>query len=267
MLGAYAYSAYRTVPIEQVLEPNILIGFVGITYMNRERYEEDMRIFTGWAERSSQIFWRPNLLMDGMGFPQNFARPLARDVSAMVERGLTVTDFDGQFQHWALEGLNYYVLAQMLADPSADPDAIIDDYCAAGFGPAAAQVRAYFDALEGITGSVFEQSEYLGRRTNIEVLAGHYDDETLAGLQAHLDAAREAAGGDAAILERIDFLQVGVDYARVSRDAILTRHAVSSGDTDQRAAMEAAEQAREDFYQQVGISWTLNAPYLKYYGF
>ena len=265
-LGAYAYSAYRTVPIAQNLERNVLIGFVGITYVNREGYEADLETFAGWAAKASRVFWRPNLLGGGMGFPMNFARALARDVARFADQGLTVTDFDCQYQHWALKGLTYYVLAEMLADPDADPDAIIDDYCAAGFGPAAADVRAWFDALEAITTRVFEDSVYTGRDTS-HVIAGYFDDDTLAGLQAHLDAARAAAAGDATILARIDFLQVGIDYTRVNRDYLLARQAVRDGDAGQRPAMAAAEQAREDYYQQLGLTWALNSAYLKFYGF
>ncbi len=267
-LGAYAYSAYRTVPVAQDLEPNLLIGFVGITYVNREGYEADMQTFAGWAAKASNIFWRPNLLGGGMGFPINFARALARDVARLTDRGLTVTDFDCQYQHWALKGLTYYVLAEMLADPDADPDAIIDDYCTAGFGPAAGDVRAYFDALEAITDRIFEDSRYLGRKTNHWVLGEYFDDGTLARLQAHLDAARAAAGDDATILARIDFLQVGIDYARLNRDYLLARHAVrDEGDATRQEAMAAAAQAREDYYQQLGLTWALNSAYLKFYGF
>ena len=267
LLGAYAYSAYRTVPVKETLEPNVLIGFVGVNYVNRDFYEADIETFAGWAERSSHIFWRPNLLGGGMGFPQNFARALGQDVAAMADRGLTVTDFDCQYQHWALKGLTYYVLAEMLAEPDADPDAIIDDYCQAGFGPAADEVRAYFDALEAVTDRIYEDSAYLGRKDNLEVLAGYYDDATLAGLQAHLDAAREAAAGDATVLARIEFLRVAPTYAALNRDYILARRAVRSGDTEMRDAMEAAAAAREAFYQRLGLSWALNSAYLKFYGF
>jgi len=268
LLGAYAYSAYRTVPVAQELEPNLLIGFVGISYVNREMYDADMATFAGWAQKASNIFWRPNLLGGGMGFPVNFARPLARDVARLTDQGLTVTDFDCQYQHWALKGLTYYVLAEMLCDPGADPDAIIDDYCHAGFGPAAQHVRAYFDALEALTDRIFEDSEYLGRKTNLWRLAEYYDDATLAELQGHLDAARQAAGGDEAILARLDFLQVGIDYARLNRDYLLARHAVrDEGDATRQEAMEAAAQAREEYYQQLGLTWAINSAYLKFYGF
>lgn len=202
-----------------------------------------------------------------MGFPQNFARALGRDVAAMADRGLTVTDFDCQYQHWALKGLTYYVLAEMLGDPDGDPDAIIDDYCAAGFGPAAARVRAFFDGIEAITTRVREDSEYLGRKTNPERLAAYYDEDTLAGLQASLDAARAAAADDETILKRIDFLQVAIDYARLNRDVLLAKAAVRAGDATQRDALNAAIQAREDYYQQLGLTWAINSAYLKFYGF
>lgn len=266
LLGAYAYSAYRTVPIAQDLEPNLMIGFVGLSYVNREVYEADLEIFAGWTAKAAHSFWRPNLLGGGMGFPQNFARALGRDVARFAAEGLTVTDFDCQYQHWALKGLTYYVLAEMLADPTADPDAIIDDYCVAGFGPAAASVRAYFDGVEAITTRVFADSAYTGRDSNA-VLAAYYDEETLAGLQASLDAGRAAAAGDDTILARIDFLQVGIDYARVNRDVFLAKAAVDAGDATQRDDLTAATQAREDYYQQLGLTWAINAPYLKFYGF
>jgi hypothetical protein len=157
----------------------------------------------------------------------------------MAERGLTVTDFDCQYQHWALKGLTYYVLAEMLADPDADPDAIIDDYCAAGFGPAAREIGAYFDALEAVT-DPHPRGQRVPRSAseNNEVLAAYYDDETLAGLQAHLDAAREAAADDAIRCSSgSTSCRSAVDYARVNRDYVLARHAVRSGEADRREEM------------------------------
>ncbi len=266
-LGAYAYSAYRTVPVAAELEPNVIIGFVGLNYLNRESHDADMQRWNGWAEKASRTFWRPNLLGGGMSFPVNFAKRLGTDLAMLVDSGLTVTDFDCCYQHWALKGLTYYVLAEMLWDPDADPDAIIDDYCQAGWGPAAGEVRQYFDALERLTDQVYESSEYFGRKKSTELLAGYYTDEFLAELQGHLDAAREKAAADEAILARIDFLQTAIDYARVHRDYRLARAAVRAGDETQKEAMEAGQEALEAFYQDLGISWAINSPYLKFYGF
>ncbi len=266
-LGAYAYSAYRTVPVEAELEPNIIIGFVGLNYTNREAHDMDMERWNGWAEKSSRIFWRPNLLSGGMGFPVNFARRLATDLAMLADTGLTVTDFDCCYQHWALKGLTYYVLAEMLWAPEADPDAIIEEYCQAGWGPAAGEVRQYFDALERLTDEIYESSEYLGRKKSTDVLAGFYTDEFLAECQGYLDGARERAAGDDTILARIDFLQTAIDYARANRDYRLARAAVRAGDATQKEALTQAQEALEAFYQDLGISWAINSPYLKFYGF
>jgi hypothetical protein len=55
------------------------------------------------------------------------------------------------FGHWGTQGLNYYVLAQMMWDPSRDPGAIVDDYCQRGFGAASPKVRQYIARLEELT--------------------------------------------------------------------------------------------------------------------
>ncbi len=265
-LGAYAYSAYRALPVEATLEPNIIVGFVGLDYLNQEAHDADMARWRGWAERARQLFLRPNLLMGGMGFPVNFAGPLATDISGLVDAGLRVTDFDCCYQHWALKGLVYYVLAEVLWDPDADPDALIDDYCRAGWGPAAAEVRRYFDALARKTDEVYGSNRYHGRRES-EVIASFYPDDFLAECNDCLGAAREKAAGDESVVARVDFLQTGVDFARVNRDFLLARAAVRAGDRGRREALQQAEEAKLGFYQDLGISWAINTPYLLFYGF
>jgi len=266
-LGAYAYSAYRTVPVEAELEPNIIVGFVGLSYTNQEAHDADMARWQGWSQKASKTFWRPNLLGGGMGFPVNFAKRLGTDLAMLADTGLTVTDFDCCYQHWALKGLTYYVLAEMLWDPDADPDALIADYCRAGWGPAAAEVRQYFDAFERLTDQLYASNTYGGRRESTEVLAEFYTDEFLAEVQGHLEAARAKVAGDETIRARVDFLQTAIDYARVNRDYRLARARVRAGDATQRDVMDAAQQALEAFYQELGISWAINSPYLKFYGF
>ena len=75
------------------------------------------------------------------------------------------------------------------------------------------------------------------------------------------------AAGDETILARIDFLQQAVTYARLNRDWLLLLTAVRAGETDKRDAYEAAARAKEQFFHDLGISWAINTPYLKFYGF
>jgi len=42
-LGAYAYSAYALPPVKAQLHPNIVIGFVGFSYLNEETRQKKAR--------------------------------------------------------------------------------------------------------------------------------------------------------------------------------------------------------------------------------
>lgn len=267
MLGAYAYSAYRTVPIAAPVHPNLLVGFVGLNYMNAEQGEADLQMWRGWLEKANHLFLRPNLLGGGMGWPVNFARRLGQDMKQFIAGGLTVTDFDCCYQHWAQKGLTYYVLAEVLWNPQVDVDELIRDYCQAGWGSAAAEIEQYFLALERKTDEIYHSSSYAGRKDTPEVIAAFYTDEFLNECQGYLDAARQKAAGDQTVLARIDFLQPAVTYARLNRDWRLAQAAVRAGEEGARERYQAAEAAKEKFFQELGISWSINTPYLKFYGF
>lgn len=267
MLGAYAYSAYRTVPIDAPVHPNLLVGFVGLNYMNAEQGEADLAMWRGWLEKANHLFLRPNLLGGGMGWPVNFARRLGKDMEEFIAGGLSVTDFDCCYQHWAQKGLIYYVLAEVLWDPTADVDALISDYCRAGWGPAAAEIEQYFLAMERKTDEIYASSSYAGRKDSPEVIAAFYTDAFLDECQGYLDAARQKAAGDETILARIEFLQPAVTYARLHREWRLALAAQRAGEEGAKERYQTAEAAKEQFFQDLGISWAINTPYLKFYGF
>lgn len=265
-LGAYAYSAYRLPPVREKLHPNVFIGFVGLGYLNEEARQRDLATWDAWTQAAERFFLRPNLLMGGMGYPALYPRRLVADLKHCFDTGMRVTDFDCCYQHWALQGLNYYVLARFLWDPEIDVDAVITDYCAAGWGPAAAPIREYFDRLEKLIDRVALEGADQGRRDTPEVLPGYYTDEFLAGCRECLEHARELAAGDETILARIAFLETGLDYTRLNRDRILTRAALRAG-TGDRAAAEEAQKALDDYYRRMGITWAVNSAYLRFYGF
>ncbi|HIE51985.1 MAG TPA: DUF4838 domain-containing protein [Armatimonadetes bacterium] len=264
-LGAYAYSVYRTPPLRAQLPDNVLIGFVGFGYLNEDHRAAAQRYWAGWAKAAKHLFLRPNLLLSGMGFPVIYGHKLAEDLRWCVGMGLLVTDFDGCLQNWATEGLNYYVLAKLLWDPQADVEAIIEDYCRAGFGPAAEPVRQYFATLEEATDRLAASRQYIDRKRTLHLLAALYTDELLATCRTLLQRARALAQDQPEILARIAFLEQGLRYTQLQREVVLARHALREGRGDQ-AAYQRAVQVREAFYQELGLSWALNVPYLKFYG-
>src|SRR5439155_6134630 len=98
------------------------------------------------------IYFRSNLMLAARrtGLPLLYKHRFAEDFRHLAANRMMGTDFDSCCQHWATEGLNYYVVARLHWDPTANVDAIIDDYCQSGFGPAAKTMRRYYDALESL---------------------------------------------------------------------------------------------------------------------
>ncbi|MBN1671496.1 MAG: DUF4838 domain-containing protein [Kiritimatiellae bacterium] len=205
-LGFYAYSCYKTPPLTVEPHRNLIIFFVDGHYQDEQARLRALNDWAQWTRFGNKLFWRPNALYANRykALPQNFARKLFRDFKYLYNTQLVGTDFDGGEQHWALKGLVYYVLAKAHWNPNQlDYDAIVEDYCRAGFGPAADAVAAYFAALEKMTDRAAAQKTGLMRQ---------YAEQDFANLHGLLDRAKEAASdpADGEVLTRVRFLERGL---------------------------------------------------------
>jgi hypothetical protein len=268
-LGAYAYSAYRHPPVGVKLHPNVFIGYVGYTYLNDVERKTAQDSWTAWTQAApGGLFFRPNLFMTGMGFPVFYTRRLGEDLKMMAATGMKVTDFDTCYNHWALNGVNYYVTARLIWNPQLSVEEIMDDYCRSGFGPAAAPVRKYLQLVEKLGDELAATSQYQGYRVNQELLAAKYSDEVLKQANGLLDEAVVLAGADEALRGRVEFLRVGIKFAEINRNWVLAQKALAEGKGDRvalRAAFNQAEKAKLDFMKQQGLTWAANWAYLMFY--
>jgi hypothetical protein len=225
----YAYHVYRDAPLRESLNPAITVGFVGLSYFNETERAKDLARWNAWAAKASSLYLRPNLLDSGRGFPSNFTSELGKDLEHLYRTGMVGADFDVAVHDWATRGLNYYVLAKLLWNPCSPVEPIVDDYCHAGFGPAAAQVRQYFNGLAIATAEVARKmgtfatemrEEEVGvplppvREQMQRSLLAVYDKKRLDSLSQQLNEARTAAGDNELVRQRIDFLARGLEYAR-----------------------------------------------------
>lgn len=233
----YAYSAYKAPPVREKLHPRLVVFFVGVSYDNDEARAEARRDWDAWSAMSGKLVWRPNLLLYGRreGAPSVFIHKLADDLRHFTSHGLLGTDFDSLVHHWAAEGLNAYTLARLLWDPSLSVDAILADYCRAGFGPAAAPVKQWFLRLEAITDSV------AARNADGNKLAP-YTAETCAALHRLLDEADTLAAGDDLIRRRIAFLRSAITFTEVQART----HAFEAAHKNQKPAPEEMNRFRAD---------------------
>ncbi len=205
LLVTYAYSAYSAPPLHVKLHPNIVVGFVPMSYANDTARANALRDWDAWSHAASKIYYRPNCLLAGyrIGTLLVYAQKMGEDLRYLAGHGMIGTDFDSCVHNWATQGLNYYVTARMLWNPEADPTELVDDYCQAGFGPAAGPICQYFQQIEELTNQI--------ARNEWRVEAP-YSPETVDRLQRLLDAADKAAAGNDDVLKRIAWLRQGLKF-------------------------------------------------------
>ena len=216
-LTADAYGPYCYPPVNRTFHPNIAIRFTSIIYTRDKYRREGLEDWDAWAKVAPSIYWRPNLLLEGRheGTFNIYVHKLAEDVRYMAHYSMIGTDFDACAHNWATQGLNYYVLSRMLWDPDQDVDAVIDDYCQSGFGPAAAEIKAYFARIEQVSDRGAAQPVVKGESGKYLVQPEAYTSGVISVLRKHLDVAEKKAVGDETILARIKFLRYGLDWTDI----------------------------------------------------
>ena len=205
-------------------------------------------LFRSWSSFGNKVLWRPNA---HGGFrvsaPDNFARRMFADISLLAENGIFGFDYDTMYCEWATKPFTYYVTTKAHFNPDRlDFETFADDYCRTGFGAAAKDIRAYFDAVEratsaGAAANAADKEPAVGwvqraRRQNR--LLEHLDFDEL---DAILAKARTAAAGDEAVLKRIRRLQFGNDVGRFSAKKRLAKPAKPTAEED--AAFRAMAKA------------------------
>lgn len=251
-----AYSAYAAPPVERKLHPNLVVRFAPLGYHDEDYRQESLRDWDSWSKAAKRIYFRPNLMLLGRrdGLPLLYAHKFGEDFRYLASHSMMGTDFDSCCHHWATQGLNYYVVARLHWNPEQDVDALIDDYCQAGFGPAAKSVHRYFDGLEALMN---EAAAKKGKAT------GAFSPKVLAGLRKQLDQARKEAEHDAIIAKRVAFLELGLRWTEIeaSAHALLTDPAK----VDKEAAKQTLDERfalMRDIFQKTPLA--LNVAYVSW---
>jgi hypothetical protein len=264
-LGTCAYSVYRVRPLEvKKMHPNLAIGYVGGGYLNEKQREVFLQEWSQWSEICSQMFWRPNFMKEGEGFPMVWATRMGNDLKRLMATGCVRVDMPNVHHHWGTQGLNYYMLAQLMWDDTLEPSEVIDDYCRTGFGAAAPDVRRYVARLEELTQQFAVHQG--GQVTNLEQAMADDEDpdaRRVSGPKGGGPSAWDIVWTDAALLEldrlllqaassvepgspeavRVAILREGLDYAKLEvrvRRAMDELEAAGSPDAEYELVLAVA---------------------------
>ena len=112
--------------------------------MKESSAKEIMDIWSGWRKTGIQMHYRPNYLLSGYTIPALELKQSGEMLRFAGRNGMVGFDYDSLLGYWATKGPMLYMHMRLGTDPSLDLDSVLDEYYSA-FGPAAGQVRRYFD--------------------------------------------------------------------------------------------------------------------------
>lgn len=221
------YSSYFNPPnYHHDIPDNMLINFVGGDFINIKGRQNDIKCWNYWSSMAKNLCWRPNFLGHDSkgGFPLIYVSALAKDLKYFASTGMVGGDFDTLPHNYATEGLNYYVLAQLMWDPAAKVEDIIDDFCKSGFGAGAEEMKNFYKHCEKLTDvfalrneSSVKEFEDLTVARNLsgnKKLVAIFNDKEMDKLEGFLKAARSKVAADSPEARRIEFVAAGLEYCR-----------------------------------------------------
>jgi len=220
LVTAFVYLNFFVAPDDVKLHKNMILGFVpwGAWWFPRDPREQQW-LYTQWEKwekTGATLYFRPNSLYNGGSMPHVYAHELGEDFKFVMNHGCVGTDWDGFNGQWAVNGTTSYLLFRLHNNPNKLVSNILDEYYMA-FGPAAMQVKAYFDYWE--THAIYNRAmSDFGGSTYIYNLFAYkiFPPECFIPAKKILDKAKEvvAKEKDKQYAQRIDFLIKGMEHAQ-----------------------------------------------------
>lgn len=221
----YAYGPNRPVPVHTKPADNVLIGAVANFYLRdglKDSYSPDGETFKeqfeAWGKIVPQMTWRPNIgspVGFQQGMPDIDLTQTAKDLKLIRESNVIGIFMDSNFEHWATQGPQNYLLAQLAWNPDADAQHIMDDYYHRAFGPAGATLKNYWQLMEDTRNQV-QGDDGLHARPIPEV----YNDDFFTQAYDLLKKADQQiddynAHNKALHHKRIEFVRRGLDWTQL----------------------------------------------------
>jgi Domain of unknown function (DUF4838) len=238
-----AYGNSRPVPLKTVPADNVIVSNVANMFWSLDTKDKDCnegktysRHYADWGKVTKNQIWRPNTGNPAgwqNGLPDIPLERIMKSFRFAIDNQCIGIYVDTVPEHWATMGPLYYALAHMAWNPSKDWRAVMDDYYRRGFGPAAAEIKAYWVHLEASRNRKVD--DYPGETNGYaEVYNKAFFDKAYGLLD---QAAKKAANSPEKYGKRIAFVRVGLDHVRLFTELRqLSLQMLKKGSKDRKAA-------------------------------
>ncbi len=131
-----------------------------------------------WSERMGYYAYTDKSMWQGL--PRPVVRPMMEDLKMLHDHGWRRYVAQSSARGFGQNGPLYWMTAKLLWDVDADVEALLDEYFRTMYGPAAAEMRAYYEALE-----------YAMLHPHVHFTSNPYDEGPKVFSREEIDVARE----------------------------------------------------------------------------
>lgn len=239
-LAFYAYAGCTAPPTYADPDDNVLVVLAhyimdSLRPINdpASRWNATFREYVdGWGAVSEQMFLREYYCRYWAAWPMWPA--VAADIPYLTTRNFNGFNAELEYRAEAAE-IGWYLLGQLCWDPTQDPDALLAEYFEGLYGPAAAEMRAYFEILREAAAD-----PELRSRGGLDEIPDLFPPERIARARERLEIALPRAATEAQrfqVQRSIDAMDMMGAYYELT--AVL-RGIEDAPDEAARAALTAA---------------------------
>jgi hypothetical protein len=216
-----AYGNSRPAPAVARPADNVIVPHVSHFPWKEERRDFQKAEWRGWKKMgASKMMYRPNTGSPAgwqQGLPEVLSQKIIEDFRFLGDIGYVGIFIDGVWEHWSNYHPQYNLMAQLVWNPKADGNAILADYYKRCYGPAARDMKAYWDTFERARDKFVKQSSSFSGLFNFDKM---YTPALLTRTGNLLKAAEARVKGDPVYEKRLAFVRLGFDYTELLVDNI-----------------------------------------------
>lgn len=213
VLSFYVYADYTQPPTRtEKLAPNLCAVIAPIRYCrlhalgdpNCPSRKQQVEMLDGWAKVAPRLgYYNYMYNLADATLPTFKFTPCKVEFPQLADRGLAFMTIE-VLSNWHLYGPQIYLSLRMAYDPRLDAAAVMDDYYAKFYGPAAGPMKAYWTGIDEATAKLANHSGgFYG-------LAAAYTPEFVRACESRLkQAADTAKGADPVYAERVGLHAAG----------------------------------------------------------
>ena len=217
-IAFYCYAQYMRPPVREKPNPKIMPVLAPIDVCRFHAIDNPLcperayikEIVDAWQALGLEMMYRGYLFnLADQGFPFTMIRQIRSEYPYYHRQGFKACRVECK-PAWGYHGPSLYLAAKIMWDPGLDVDALLNDYFARLYGPAAEPMQEHFERLE----RAYAEADY--HTGNVFDIPHILTPGIMKDLRRSLEKAEKAARREPVLARRVNMVRIGYDFGAVN---------------------------------------------------